>query len=86
MTASPNMRAWYCKGLKKTGKPILVDVSGKEIKNTKDFKKTGCLKIRMKYNNAHAAARQSGATTVLEVTELPASQCGGRPRKKRRAS
>ena len=34
---APDMRAWYCRGKKKTGKPIMVEHSGKKAINTNNL-------------------------------------------------
>jgi len=62
----PDAVIYYCRGLKDTGKPIIVHMDGKEPTNT-DFIEMRNVNIKMRFNNAHAVAKASGATTVLEV-------------------
>lgn len=74
--SEPDVRAWYCKAKKKTGKPVEVQMKGqKNPSSRRGFSAKGCLRVSMKYNNAHARARKSGATTVLEVRKLPKNKC-----------
>lgn len=63
----PDYRIYYCKGLKKTGKPIIVKLmkSGKE-KNVKSINMKN-VDIRMSFNNSPPAIKRRGATTILEV-------------------
>ena len=64
---NPSIRLWYCKADKHTGKPIIVQDldSGKTYNTDKiEFKN---VTIRMSFNNAVSQAKQSGATTILEI-------------------
>lgn len=56
---------YYCKSLKKTGKPIVVKFDTMEY-NVKQIRFND-VDIKMKFNNARGKAKRSGATTVLEV-------------------
>jgi hypothetical protein len=58
---------YYCKSLKKTGKPIIVKdlETGKET--TTDEIEMKNVNIKIKYGNSKGKAKASGATTVLEV-------------------
>lgn len=68
MTLPPaKFRLWYCKADKKTGKPIIIqDLEKGTTRNTDkiDFKNVN---IRMSFNNSIGKAKQSGATTILEI-------------------
>jgi len=59
-------RIYYCKSLKKTGKPIVV-----ENINTKKTRTTGMIQgyghWKVEYNNAKGKSKRSGATTTLLV-------------------
>lgn len=60
-------RIYYCKALKKTGKPIVVvDDKGK---STTTNLIEGYGHYRVAFNNATGKAKASGATTILEVWE-----------------
>jgi len=67
VTECPKLRIWYCKADKKSGKPIIVqDLENGVTYNTNEIKLDN-VNIRMKFNNAVSKAKQSGATTILEV-------------------
>jgi len=60
-------RLWYCKADKKSGKPIIIqDLEKGTTKNVSkiDFKNVN---VRMQFNNSVGKAKQSGATTILEI-------------------
>jgi len=59
------IRVHYCTALKSTGKPIIVNIDGKET-NTDLFEMKN-VDVRIKYNNAVSKEKRSGATTILEV-------------------
>jgi len=61
----PDAIIYYCKSLKDTGKPIIVNM-GKRTINTDEVVLNN-VNIIMKFNNSKGAAKRSGATTVLEV-------------------
>lgn len=58
---------WYCKARKREGNPItVIDLdTNKEIHT--DCIEMWNVNIKMRFNNAKAGAKKSGATTVLEV-------------------
>ena len=61
---------YYCKSLKKTGKPIIVkDLDTKE-EYTTDSIILRNVDIEMSYKNSTGKAKASGATTVLKVSGL----------------
>lgn len=63
----PDIKLWYCKADKKSGKPIIVQnlKTGKITKTNKiDYKNVN---VRMAFNNAVSKAKASGATTILEI-------------------
>jgi len=58
---------YYCKSLKKTGKPIVVyDCDTKKTRYTNKFNLTNCT-VKMEFNNSKGKAKRRGATTVLDV-------------------
>jgi len=63
----PKLRIWYCKADKKSGKPIIVQDLEKDITYNTNEIKLDNVNIRIKFNNAISKAKQSGATTVLEI-------------------
>lgn len=60
---------YYCKSLKKTGKPIIVKDLESGIEITTDEVEMKNVNIKIKYNNSTGKAKASGATTILEVSE-----------------
>ncbi len=63
----PVIRLWYCKALKKTGKPIIVQDLENKTSYTTDKIEMDNVNIRMEFNNAVGPAKASGATTMLEI-------------------
>jgi len=70
----PIIKLWYCKFLKKEGKPIMVqDMKTKKTKNTNKFhmrlydKQGNPVDLRMEFANARGKAKASGASTILEI-------------------
>ena len=62
-------RVWYCKSLKDTGKPIMVqDMESNKITNHKRISLDN-VDVKMAFHNSKGKAKSSGATTVLEVYE-----------------
>ena len=60
-------RLWYCKADKKTGKPIIIqDLIKNTTKNVSSINMKN-VNIRMAFNNSQGQAKNSGATTILEV-------------------
>ena len=57
-------RIYYCKALKKTGRPIVV-LDGDKEKTVKQI--SGFGHWRVKFNNAGAKVKSRWVTTVLEV-------------------
>ena len=58
---------WYCKVMKRKGNPItVIDLDTNKETHT-DCIEMRNVNIRMRFNNAKAGAKASGATTVLEV-------------------
>ena len=58
---------WYCKVRKSKGDPItVIDLDTNKETHT-DCIEMRNVNIRMRFNNAKAGAKASGATTVLEV-------------------
>lgn len=63
----PDIKLWYCKADKKTGRPILVqDLDTGKISKTDEIVYNN-VNIRMKFNNSTGKAKSSGATTILEI-------------------
>jgi len=63
---------WYCKSLKKTGKPIIIQKNGKSRTSNRFelnlFDRDGKpVKIKMNFKNSTGKAKKQGATTVLQV-------------------
>lgn len=59
-------RIHYCKSLKSTGKPIIVnDIDNGKVTNVSKVKGFGHWEIE--YNNAKSSEKRSGATTILKV-------------------
>lgn len=63
-------RIWYCKNLKKTGKPIIVKDMDTKKQYTTDSIVLRNVDIKMFFGNAKGNEKASGATTVLEVSGL----------------
>ena len=62
-----DIRLWYCKADKKSGKPIIVqDVEKGTMRNTNKITYRN-VTIRMEFNNSRGKAKSSGATTILEI-------------------
>lgn len=64
---NPNFKVWYCKSLKKTGKPIILQDLVKNLQVNTEIVEFKNVDIRIEYNNSTGKAKKSGATTVLEV-------------------
>ena len=67
MKFTPDIRLWYCKADKQSGKPIIV-----QNLNTNKITKTNKIQydnvnVRMAFNNSTGKAKGSGATTILEI-------------------
>ena len=64
----PDFRMFYCKALKKTGKPIIVkDMATGKV----TFRKSINMKnVNIKMNFMNGKKNERGATTVLEVFKL----------------
>lgn len=58
---------YYCKSLKKTGKPIIVKDMETGFEETTDNIEIRNVNIIMSFKNATGKAKSRGATTVLEV-------------------
>ena len=63
----PVMKLWYCKALKSSGKPIVVQDMETKQTYTTDHISLDNVNIRMKFNNSVGKAKASGATTILEI-------------------
>ena len=62
-----DIRLWYCKADKKTGKPIMVqNLNDNTITKTNKIEYKN-VNIKMAFNNAVGKAKGSGATTIMEV-------------------
>lgn len=59
-------RIHYCKSLKNTGKPIMVnDIDSGKVTTVKKVSGYGHWEIE--YNNAKGSEKRSGASTILKV-------------------
>ena len=63
------IQAYYCKSLKKTGKPIVIRDLEKGTETTTDNLVLENVDISMIFQNATGKAKQSGATTILEIVK-----------------
>jgi len=61
-----DVRIYYCKSKKASGKPIMVKEIGKEEYQT-DCIELDNVNIRVKFNNSKGKEKSSGATSILEV-------------------
>lgn len=62
-------KIYYCKSLKKTGKPIVVESCGDEL-TTNDVILVN-ISGRIKFNNSNGKGKRRGATTCLETNAIP---------------
>ena len=63
----PDIRLWYCKADKKTGKPIMVQNLNNNTITKTDKIEYNNVNIKMSFNNAVSKAKASGATTIMEI-------------------
>tara|TARA_R110002033_G_scaffold164022_2_gene201213 strand:- start:6147 stop:6710 length:564 start_codon:yes stop_codon:yes gene_type:complete len=64
-----DMRVWYCRGLVKTGKPIVIsDSDGKNEITTNKKEIKNCF-FRVFHQNAKSFESRKGARTILEIVE-----------------
>lgn len=67
VSKKPDLIVYYCKALKKTGKPIIIrNISTGKERTTNSFSLKN-VTIKMVFNNSTGSIKRRGATTVLEV-------------------
>ncbi len=67
MSKKPDLLIYYCKNLKKTGKPIIIRTVSTGKERTAKSISLKNVTIKMAFNNSEGSIKRRGATTVLEV-------------------
>lgn len=79
ISKKPAFKVYYCKSLKSTGQPIVVQDMEKNSEYSTDKIEFKNVNVKMTFNNADGKAKNRGATTILEIyLDITCKACNGK--------